>query len=124
MSIVTDKMLELGVKSFSADTGADNRPAICFLEKLGFGERKAHVYMSKTLQSAAEKRATPDSRRSEPRNSEGRHKRAASVDRTPTNEKRTRHHGDGSGVIVRLMVLDDIYPVFQLGERVCSYVKI
>ena len=119
VSIVVDKMLALGVRSFSADTGADNRPAICFLEKLGFGDRKAHVYMSKTLQQVVTG-ATPESRRSEQRGaSEHRGKRASSVERSGT-EKRARHHGDGSGVIVREMQLDDIYPVFQLGERVCG----
>lgn len=46
---IKSRMKEQGVRMMIIDTSADNRPAIRFFEKQGFGDIQEHVYMSLNL---------------------------------------------------------------------------
>ncbi len=46
---VENEMKEEGVRMMIVDTEGDNQEAIAFFEKMGFSQRKAHVWMTKTL---------------------------------------------------------------------------
>src|SRR5512138_2867407 len=50
------RMREQGVRMIIIDTSADNRPAIRFFEKQGFGDVQEHVYMSLNLARKAKKK--------------------------------------------------------------------
>eukprot|EP00698_Gefionella_okellyi_P003736 TRINITY_DN13480_c0_g1_i1.p1 TRINITY_DN13480_c0_g1~~TRINITY_DN13480_c0_g1_i1.p1 ORF type:complete len:489 (+),score=90.67 TRINITY_DN13480_c0_g1_i1:74-1540(+) len=114
-AMVVDVMLEEGIKRLSADTGADNGPAIKFLTKLGFGERKAHVYMSQNLDDRHERHERHEREdRDRDREQDVRSRRSNSVH---SGDRSERKRGEHSAVIVRQMELDDLHAVFQLGER-------
>jgi len=46
---VTDIFIENGVRMVMADTDAENHPAIRFFEKMGYHNKRKHVYMSCNL---------------------------------------------------------------------------
>jgi ribosomal protein S18 acetylase RimI-like enzyme len=50
------RMKEQGVRMIIIDTSADNRPAIRFFQKQGFGDIQEHVYMSLNLSRKAKKK--------------------------------------------------------------------
>ncbi|BCS54810.1 GNAT family N-acetyltransferase [Geobacter sp. SVR] len=51
------RMKEQGVRMIIIDTSADNRPAINFFEKQGFGHIQEHVYMTLNLSLKPKKRS-------------------------------------------------------------------
>ena len=50
------RMVEQGVRMMIIDTSADNRAAINFFQKQGFGDTQEHVYMSLNLTRKAKKK--------------------------------------------------------------------
>jgi len=50
-------MKEQGVRIIMIDTSADNKAAIRFFEKQGFGDTKKHVYMTVNLTRKKKKKA-------------------------------------------------------------------
>ena len=53
---IKHRMIEQGVRMMIIDTSADNRPAINFFEKQGFGDVQEHVYMSLNLSRKSRKK--------------------------------------------------------------------
>ena len=53
---IKHRMKEQGVRMMIIDTSADNRPAIRFFEKQGFGDVQEHVYMSLNLTRKSRKK--------------------------------------------------------------------
>jgi len=53
---IKSRMKEQGVRMMIIDTSADNRPAISFFEKQGFGDVQEHVYMSLNLSRKSRKK--------------------------------------------------------------------
>ena len=50
------RMKEQGVRMIIIDTAADNRPAIRFFQKQGFGDIQAHIYMALNLSHKTKKK--------------------------------------------------------------------
>ncbi|HXE97495.1 MAG TPA: GNAT family N-acetyltransferase [Dongiaceae bacterium] len=53
---IKHRMKEQGVRMMIIDTSADNRPAIRFFQKQGFGDVQDHVYMSLNLTRKSRKK--------------------------------------------------------------------
>ncbi len=54
LDAMTDKLKEMGIRILITDTQADNKGAIDFFKKYGFGNTVKHVYMSLNMEMADE----------------------------------------------------------------------
>lgn len=53
---LTERFAEAGARILLADTDVENREAVAFFEKLGFGRAVTHVYMTMNLRKEADRR--------------------------------------------------------------------
>lgn len=58
-----DLMIKDGVRMILVDTQADNRPAVRFFEKIGFGSSEEHIYLTMNLDAERQRRKGRKNRR-------------------------------------------------------------
>eukprot|EP00128_Syssomonas_multiformis_P015450 Colp12_sorted_trinity150504_noHs@14277 len=113
VTCIVERLREQGTTTILADTQLSNTAAINFFAKLGFSEPVEHVYMSQNISKhdVSEQQEEKETKKRKT-NAHGR-KRTNS-----TSQDGKHHHSVKTSVKIREMEVDDLYPVFALGESV------